>query len=284
MNTEQAKQRIKDRISEIGKPIEFIDFVGGWQGSTCSLIKLKNIEYNEEAVITYGTFIRYGWSCSSEHGDNISLGKRFSEEEAIAKIQEKINIIEKEQNRHFEFLGIVGDKWIGATKTILKLRNTDYNEYKEVLYRKFFYNEFGWKCNSEKFCKASWEGENRCFELAHKIDNTVNRWEKLTIEERTVEVDVYSKENNYIIEYDGKQHYKYDEFFHKGDYKNYLKQVKRDNSLVQYCKDNSIRLLRIPWKDNNRLEEIIRAFILEGEDIATHLEPILSEIDRKSVV
>ena len=275
MNAKEAKQRILSKIAELGKPIEFIDFEGGWKGSITTVLKLKNTEYNEEETVMYGSFIRRGWSCSSEHGDNISFGKRFTEEEAIQKIQEKINIVEKTQNRHFEFLGIVGNKWLGASKTVIKLRNTDYGEYKEILYKNFFYNESIWKCNSEKFCKASWEGENTCFEIAYKIDDTISRWEKILVsDDKTVEVDIYSKEHGYIIEYDGRQHYKYDEFFHKNKYENYLKQVNRDNSLVQYCKDNSIRLLRIPWKDKDRLEEIIKAFIIDGKDLSTKIEPV----------
>ena len=89
--------------------------------------------------------------------------------------------------------------------------------------------------------------------------------------------DFWIKSRNCIIEYDGEQHYKYSPFFQES-YQRFLDQVNRDNALVQYCKENSIRLLRIPWKDNNRLEEIIHAFLTDGIDISTHVDPIfLSE-------
>ena len=87
-------------------------------------------------------------------------------------------------------------------------------------------------------------------------------------------VDFYLSNENIIIEYDGQQHFNWTDHFHK-TYSNFIDQVNRDNYLVQYCKDNNIRLLRISYKDNNRLEEVIRAFLVDGIDISIKVEPKL---------
>ena len=40
-------------------------------------------------------------------------------------------------------------------------------------------------------------------------------------------------------------------------------------------KENNIKLLRISYKDNNRIPEIIKIFFEEGKDITTKVEPKL---------
>lgn len=87
---------------------------------------------------------------------------------------------------------------------------------------------------------------------------------------RTVFVDFYLPEDNIIIEYDGEQHYNYVEYFHK-TFSDFEDQVNRDCCLVNYCKENNIKLLRIPWKDNSRLEEVVREFLINDNDISTKI-------------
>lgn len=63
--------------------------------------------------------------------------------------------------------------------------------------------------------------------------------------------DFYLPELNLIIEYDGEQH------FGKVYNRDYETTKKHDEIKNQYCKDNNIYLLRIPyWKENN-IEDII---------------------------
>lgn len=42
-----------------------------------------------------------------------------------------------------------------------------------------------------------------------------------------------------------------------------------------FSKENNIKLLRISYKDNNRIPEIIKIFFEEGKDITTKVEPKL---------
>lgn len=74
--------------------------------------------------------------------------------------------------------------------------------------------------------------------------------------------DFYLPENNYIIEFDGKQHFEETHFF---SYQN----SKYDNSVTsyiqhhdsiktEYCKSKNISLLRIPYTEINNIEEILK--------------------------
>ena len=77
-----------------------------------------------------------------------------------------------------------------------------------------------------------------------------------------------------MLEYNGKQHYEYTPYFHE-NYQVFMNQVNRDTILKTYCNKNKIKLLQIPYLDNDRLEEVIRAFVIEGKDITTHIQPKL---------
>lgn len=62
--------------------------------------------------------------------------------------------------------------------------------------------------------------------------------------------DFYLPEYNIAIEYQGKQHYKYIKYFHH-TYQGFKKSKERDKRKREYCTENGILLLEIPysWKD-----------------------------------
>lgn len=77
------------------------------------------------------------------------------------------------------------------------------------------------------------------------------------IKNRLIIVDFVINKNNkeYIVEYNGAQHYEYIEHFHK-NYNDFLKQKSRDRTLEKYCKNNSeIELVTIHY--SLKEEEII---------------------------
>ena len=83
--------------------------------------------------------------------------------------------------------------------------------------------------------------------------------------------DFYIPKLNMVIEYDGIQHF--EPVFRKGVTKE--KSVKlfedskiRDSIKNDYCKNNNIFLLRISYKDFDKIEEILNQYILNThEDI-----------------
>lgn len=95
---------------------------------------------------------------------------------------------------------------------------------------------------------------------------------------RKIFVDFYIEDLNLIIEYDGIQHFEFRDFYYHGNCEKFINQVNRDNCLNNFCKSNSINLLRITYKDNDRLEEVIKSFFIDGKDITTKVDPILLPI------
>jgi len=71
----------------------------------------------------------------------------------------------------------------------------------------------------------------------------------LKLPHRTVFLD-FQLENGTIIEYNGRQHYEYTPYFHKSE-DDLRKQIIRDTELRNYCHDNNIRLLEIPYTVKN---------------------------------
>lgn len=69
--------------------------------------------------------------------------------------------------------------------------------------------------------------------------------------------DFYLPDYNICIEYDGKQHFEPIEYFGGEEYFEYIK--KHDNIKTQYCIDNNIKLLRIPYFKN--IEEELNNFL-----------------------
>lgn len=72
--------------------------------------------------------------------------------------------------------------------------------------------------------------------------------------------DFYLEQYNLIIEYDGEQHYKPIDFAGRGEEwaKMNFEAVKRHDSIkTQFCKENKINLLRIPYWDFKNIETIL---------------------------
>lgn len=95
--------------------------------------------------------------------------------------------------------------------------------------------------------------------------------------DRKIYVDFYIPSLNIVIEYDGKQHTEEVSLFHK-THNDFINQINRDRCLERFCHQNNITLLRISYKDDSRIPEIIRAFFEEGKDITTKIEPKLLPI------
>ena len=143
---------------------------------------------------------------------------------------------------------IIGEYINDSTKIecLCKICNTKW----ETIPNNLLHNSGCPKCKSSK-------GEN-------KIDNYLSnknirfdrqyKFENCKIK-RTLPFDFYLPDYNTCIEYDGELHYKSVDYF-GGDIA--LKNTKfRDEIKTQYCKDNNIKLIRIPYWDFDNIEEIL---------------------------
>ena len=67
--------------------------------------------------------------------------------------------------------------------------------------------------------------------------------------------DFYLKDLNVVIEYDGKQHYEPNEYF--GGKLGFEAIKRHDEIKNQYCKDNHVALIRIPYWDFHNIDKIL---------------------------
>lgn len=69
--------------------------------------------------------------------------------------------------------------------------------------------------------------------------------------------DFYIKSLNAYIEFQGIQHYKPISYF--GGSKRYNAQAKKDSIKVDFCNDNNIKLIRIPYFEINNIDDILKS-------------------------
>ena len=79
-----------------------------------------------------------------------------------------------------------------------------------------------------------------------------------------LELDAYNEELKLACEYNGIQHYKYIEYFHKSEEK-FKKQKERDQVKLKLCKENEVDLIVIPFDIVN--ENILPYIVKELKDI-----------------
>lgn len=83
------------------------------------------------------------------------------------------------------------------------------------------------------------------YNLQYKFQNCKNK--------KCLPFDFYLPEYNICIEYDGEQHYKPVDYW--GGEEGFKQRQKNDEIKNQYCKDNNIKLIRIPYWDYDKLNE-----------------------------
>lgn len=108
-------------------------------------------------------------------------------------------------------------------------------------------------------CSKKSLGENRVefalmslgasYSRQHKFDDCIRRYVAMPF-------DFYLEDVNTCIEYDGEQHFK--EVSHWGGIDRLKAQQKNDEFKNNYCKENGIKLIRIPYWDFDNIEEIIK--------------------------
>ncbi len=87
------------------------------------------------------------------------------------------------------------------------------------------------------------------------------------ISKRKLPFDFYLPDYNMCIEYDGKQHFEavcFGGISKEQSDENLIICQKHDEIKTQYCKDNKIKLLRIPYWEFNNIENILENELLKG--------------------
>ena len=132
-------------------------------------------------------------------------------------------------------------------------------------------------CEGHKFTMqwANWQQGYRCPFCNEKRSYGENVIEKYLVDnnieyirekqfsdckdKQVLPFDFYIPHLNLCIEYDGEQHFREVKWF--GGEQGFKKRIKHDKMKTEYCKENNINLLRIPYTEFKNIEEILRKAI-----------------------
>lgn len=95
----------------------------------------------------------------------------------------------------------------------------------------------------------------------NNIDYEQEKWFKDCKDIKPLPFDFYLPERNTIIEYDGKQHFEETHFFsfQNNSHESITSYIKNHDLIKNnYCKQNNINLIRIPYTSLNNLEQILQ--------------------------
>jgi hypothetical protein len=113
------------------------------------------------------------------------------------------------------------------------------------------------------YCKES-KGEKQISEylIDKNIEYTTQKTFHNLINVNQLKYDLYFIFNDikHVIEFDGKQHFEFIEYFHKEEI-NFLERQEIDLIKTQYCLNNSMRLLRISYDCMDNIPNIIDNFL-----------------------
>jgi len=132
-------------------------------------------------------------------------------------------------------------------------------------------------CNA-RFLESEGERTVRLWLEDHHIDHDTQH--KLPNEDPTLPLQ-YLKTDFWIddfdgqplvIEYNGKQHYEYSPYYHKGR-RDFEVQQHRDRYLRRYCRAQGYRLLEIPYWEFDHIDSILTSVLLDHEPIPTFEPP-----------
>jgi very-short-patch-repair endonuclease len=124
--------------------------------------------------------------------------------------------------------------------------------------------------HENSICWSDWKSDNRCSKrCTSKGEKTIeNLLRKKNVKYicqyrfkdcknlQPLPFDFYLPEHNLAIEYDGEQHLKIGHFM--GSEEELKERQRLDNIKTQYCKDNNINLLRIPYWEFKNIENILK--------------------------
>jgi len=77
-----------------------------------------------------------------------------------------------------------------------------------------------------------------------------------------LELDGYNEELNIAFEYNGIQHYEYNEHFHRGDPERFEAQKARDRKKYRLCREHKVNLIIIPYQYDYKHPKELEDFIL----------------------
>ncbi len=111
-------------------------------------------------------------------------------------------------------------------------------------------------------CKSS-KGEVFVASLLKEFDKEFEQEYRFSVQGfNQYKFDFYLHNHNAVIEYHGMQHYHYVPFFHRNGISDFQRQQERDRIKENFCKDNNIPLLILPYTlSKDKIKEEIKIFL-----------------------
>lgn len=121
------------------------------------------------------------------------------------------------------------------------------------------------RCAIERFNNTPSSGERKIMDWLDV--NKINYVSECSLRgcayKRPLRFDFYLPDYNIAIEYDGEQHFRPIGWY-ADDMDSFLNTQKRDSIKDEYCKDNGIDLIRIPYTEYENIDNILNFKIKEG--------------------
>ena len=132
----------------------------------------------------------------------------------------------------------------------------------EVCFVNYNLGEIDEICNEvSNRVRKNWEGENYICRTLDSLKIGYRRQSPIVVDNHRYRFDVKCKVKGKTcyIEYDGEQHFFPVKIF--GGTEGFNRTREADEIKNRYCYENDIYLLRIPYKDKNKIDSIVRRFI-----------------------
>lgn len=228
-----ARKTHSEYVQELKDINHYIEVLEEYRGANTRILHKCNIDGYKWLSTPANILFGYGCpECSRRR-----LSDRFS------KTHEQYVRELSVTNPNIEVL----EEYVNSKTPILHKCKIDGNEWKAAP-GNILFGQGCPKCQSSKGEKriAQWLQENNITYVQQKTFTECK-------DKKVLPFDFYIPDHNLCIEYDGEQHFKPINFSGKGD-EWALNQLSitqmHDNIKNQYCKDNNIRLLRIPYFKN----------------------------------
>lgn len=227
--------------------------------------KEKIIKYVEDNGYVFIKFIKFNysksiieiWCGNSNHSHKISTFNDFQQngrcrecgnENKIIWTKEKI--IDFVENNNYNFIEFINYK---SYLSRIKISCGKHGAY-EVDFGNF---KNGFRCPYCNMESIESKGEKEVEKILKKFKIKYNK--QHTFEDckykKYLPFDFYLPDFNIIIEYDGEYHFEIIEHF--GGFNKFIDTKIRDTIKNIYCKDNNIKLIRIPYWNFNDIDKIL---------------------------
>lgn len=173
-----------------------------------------------------------------------------------------LDFIERSNKIHDNKYEYLINKEYTESKELVKIKCKEHGIFEQI-------SDTHLKGSGCTLCKTKSRGEIRIKNYLEKTN--INYIREKTFEDcsnnKKLRFDFYLPEKSIIVEYDGKHHYKPIDWF-GGEY-TLNKMIISDNIKNEYCSENNIKLIRIPYTQLKNIVDILKKELTDNVELKT---------------